>query len=110
MPRKLVTILSLDAVGYSALVAADEALTLKRLRRDRDSIIEPLIVGHGGRVFKWLGDGCLAEFASAVEALDCAIRISAEAKKEELDPPPLAYRLGLHIGDVVEDHGDLMGD
>jgi TolB-like protein len=110
MPRKLVTILSLDAVGYSALVAADEALTLKRLRRDREAMIDPLIASHGGRVFKWLGDGCLAEFPSAVEALHCAVAIAAETRRINLDPPPLTYRFGLHVGDVVDEGGDLMGD
>lgn len=110
MPRKLVTILSLDAVGYSALVATDEALTLKRLRRDRDSIIDPIVARHGGRVFKWVGDGCLAEFASAVEALEATQAIAAAARSTEWQPPPLEYRFGLHVGDVVEENGDLMGD
>jgi adenylate cyclase len=110
MPRKLVTILSLDAVGYSALVAADEASTLKRLRRDRDALIEPHIARHGGRVFKWLGDGCLAEFGSAVEALEATQAIAAAARGGEWQPPPLEYRFGLHVGDVVDENGDLMGD
>jgi adenylate cyclase len=85
-------------------------LTLKRVRRDRDSIIDPIVMRHGGRVFKWLGDGCLAEFASAVEALDCTKAIAREAQRQDLDPPALTYRFGLHVGDVVEDNGDLMGD
>ena len=110
MPRKLVTILSLDAVGYSALVAADESSTLKRLRRDRDTIIDPLVKSHGGRVFKWLGDGCLAEFLSAVEALNCATAIADGVTSGKFDPPPLTYRFGLHVGDVVEENGDLLGE
>jgi len=110
MARKLVAILSLDAVGYSALVAVDEALTLKRLRRDRGDIIDPLVASHGGRVFKWIGDGCLAEFRSAVEAFNCTTAIVAELQQKKLDPPALAYRFGLHVGNVVEEDGALLGD
>lgn len=110
MPRRLVTILSIDAVGYSALVAADEALTLMRFRRDRDGIIEPLVTRHAGRVFKWLGDGCFCEFPSAVEGLNCAMAVAADSARTDFDPPTLTYRFGLHVGDVVEEDGDLLGD
>ena len=73
--RRLAGILAADVVGYSAMVAADEPATLARVRALRTEIIEPVAAAHNGRLFKTMGDGFLLEFASAVEALRCAISI-----------------------------------
>jgi adenylate cyclase len=73
--RRLAAILAADVVGYSAKVGADEPGTLTRVRTLRADVIEPLAATHGGRLFKTMGDGFLLEFASAVQALRCAIAI-----------------------------------
>ena len=73
--RRLAAILAADVVGYSRLVAADEAGTLARLRAARRDVVDPLMAEFKGRVFKVMGDGLLAEFPSAVQALRCAIAI-----------------------------------
>ena len=76
--RRLAGILAADVVGYSAMVGADEPGTLARVRALRTDVIEPLAVAHGGRLFKTTGDGFLVEFASAVQALRCAIAIQEQ--------------------------------
>ena len=72
MQRKLTVILSADVVGYSALMERDEAGTLERLKANRQSIFDPRVAAHGGRVFKLMGDGALVEFGSVVAAVNCA--------------------------------------
>jgi len=103
--RRLAAILVADVVGYSRLVGADESGTLSRLAALRHDIADPLIAGHGGRTFKETGDGFLVEFASAVQAVACA-----RALQEKLDGGPLTLRIGIHVGDVVVQGNDLMGD
>src|SRR5436190_13669788 len=103
--RRLAAILVADVVGYSRLVGADESGTLARLAALRREVADPLIAGHGGRVFKETGDGFLVEFASAVQAVTCA-----RALQEKLDGGPLTLRIGIHVGDVVVQGNDLMGD
>src|SRR5436190_11864735 len=103
--RRLAAILVADVVGYSRLVGADESGTLARLAALRREVADPLIAGHGGRVFKETGDGFLVEFASAVQAVTCA-----RALQEKLDGGPLTLRIGIHLGDVVVQGNDLMGD
>src|SRR4051812_42641064 len=78
--RRLAAILAADVVGYSRLVSADEANALSRLSTLRRDIIEPSIAGHSGRLFKIMGDGFLAEFASAVQAVTCAVAIQTQAE------------------------------
>ncbi len=103
--RRLAAILAADVVGYSRRVAADEAGTLTRLRELREDVIEPAIARHSGRLFKAMGDGFLAEFASAVEAVGCARAI----QQANVDGS-LPLRIGIHVGDVVVQGDDLMGD
>lgn len=105
--RRLAAILAADVVGFSRLIGGDEAGTLARLAALRAEVIDPLTARHGGRVFKTTGDGVLAEFPSAVEALRCAIEIQ-EHQRDAADPLPL--RIGLHQGDVVVQGDDLLGD
>ena len=103
--RRLAAILVADVVGYSKLVGSDEAGTLAQLRALRTDVIEPAIAKHAGRLFKAVGDGFLVEFASAVQAVEAAQAIQQANAEGEL---PL--RIGIHVGDVVVQGDDLMGD
>jgi predicted ATPase/class 3 adenylate cyclase/DNA-binding CsgD family transcriptional regulator len=105
--RRLAGILAADVVGYSAMVAKDEPATLARVRTLRTDVIEPLAATYGGRLFKTTGDGFLAAFASAVQALRCAIAIQERSRAE---PDGLRLRIGVHQGEVVAEGDDLLGD
>ncbi|MEO9189832.1 MAG: tetratricopeptide repeat protein [Acetobacteraceae bacterium] len=105
--RRLAAILVADVVDYSRQVGADETATLERLRAMRRDVIDPLMTEHRGRVFKTMGDGLLAEFPSAVQALRCAIAIQERLRA---DASTLRLRIGLHQGDVVIEGDDLLGD
>ncbi len=112
--RKLAAILAADIVGYSRLAGADEERVLARLRTLRSDLVDPTIAVHGGRVVKRTGDGVLVEFRSVVDAVRCAIDIQLGMAERNVGLPPekrIEYRVGVHIGDVVEERdGDLMGD
>jgi len=112
--RKLAAILASDVVGYSRLTAADEDLTLARLRALRSDLIDPIISVHRGRVVKRTGDGSLVEFRSVVDAVRCAIEVQNGMVERNAGVPPerrIEFRIGIHLGDVVEESdGDLMGD
>jgi adenylate cyclase len=113
LERRLAAILAADVVGYSRLVSADEADALARLGTLRRDIIEPNIAGHSGRLFKIMGDGFFAEFASAVQAISCAlaIQVETEAAASALsDAQKMQLRIGVHVGDVMVEGEDLMGD
>jgi adenylate cyclase len=105
--RRLAGILAADVVGYSAMVGKDEPATLARVRALHAHLIEPLAASHGGRLFKTTGDGFLAAFASAVQALRCAIAIQERLNSE---PDGLRLRIGVHQGEVVAEGDDLLGD
>ena len=111
--RRLAAILAADVVGYSRLVSADERDALARLGALRRDIIEPNIAKYSGRLFKVMGDGFLAEFASAVQAVTCAVAIQKEAEErasELEDIKRMRLRIGIHVGDVIVEGDDLMGD
>ena len=112
--RKLAAILAADVVGYSRLAGVDEELILARLRTLRSDLIDPTIAVHGGRVVNRTGDGILVEFRSVVDAVRCAIEMQLGMAERNAGLPPekrIEYRVGVHIGDVVEESdGDLMGD
>lgn len=113
MQRRLAAILAADVVGYSRLIEADEAATLTALRERRKKILEPLVSKHHGRIVKVMGDGVLIEFGSAVEAVQCAVDLQEEMSKanEGLAPDKaILLRIGVNLGDVVIDGGDLFGD
>jgi adenylate cyclase len=113
MQRKLTAILSADVVGYSGLMEADEAGTLARLKDNRTRIFDPAVSASGGRVFKLLGDGALAEFSSAVSAVECALAIQAAtvvAEPEGEAKKPLRYRIGVNLGEMIVDGDDIYGD
>jgi class 3 adenylate cyclase len=105
--RRLAGILAADVVGYSAMVGTDEPGTFARLRGLRAEVIQPLAATHGGRLFKTTGDGFLVEFASAVQALRCAIAIQDALRAQ---PDGLRLRIGVHQGEVVPEGDDLLGD
>ena len=104
--RRLAGILAADVVGYSTMMSADEATTMARVRSLRTDVIEPLTAAHEGRVFKTTGDGFLAAFASAVQALRCAIAVQ-ETLNAQVDG--LRLRIGVHQGEVVQEDDDLLG-
>jgi adenylate cyclase len=104
--RRLAAILAADVVGYSRLIGADEPGTLAKLLALRSRVIDPQMAAHGGRVFKTTGDGLLAEFASGVHAVQCAVAIQ-QAMREQRD---IDLRIGVHSADVtVQADGDLLG-
>jgi adenylate cyclase len=111
--RKLAAIVALDVVGYSRLMERDEAGTLARLTAHRRERLEPAVARNRGRLVKLIGDGVLLEFASAVDALTATIefqRAMTEANSGRGDEPPIEFRVGVHVGDVIVDGDDLYGD
>jgi len=111
--RRLVAILAADVVGYSRLIERDESGTLERLKAHRKTFIEPLIAEHQGRIVKLMGDGALCEFGSVVDAVACAIatqRGMADREAEVSEDQRIRFRIGINLGDVVSDEGDLYGD
>ena len=112
--RKLAAILVADIVGYSRLAGADEDRILARLRTLRSDLIDPILAVHHGRVVKRTGDGAIIEFRSVVDAVRCAIEVQSGLAERNAGLPPekrIEYRVGIHLGDVVEESdGDLMGD
>jgi adenylate cyclase len=105
MERRLAAILAGDVVGYSRMMAEDETATYQNLRQAFDGIVAPQVDRHLGRIFKTTGDGFLASFASANEALSAAVEIQRNLEKH-----PLKLRIGLNLGDVIEEDGDVFGD
>ena len=111
--RRLAAILAADVVGYSRLMERDESGTLARLKQYRKTHFEPALARHGGRLVKLTGDGALAEFGSAVDALNAAIEFQQAMKaaaREEPEDRRIVFRVGLHVGDVLVDGDDLYGD
>ena len=112
--RKLAAILVSDVVGFSRMTGEDEEGTLERLRGLRSDFVDPSIAAHDGRIVKGTGDGVIAEYRSVVEAARSAIEIQnalAERNAGFTVEAPLVMRIGVHLGDVVEEaDGDLMGD
>jgi adenylate cyclase len=111
--RRLAAILAADVVGYSRLIGADEEGTLSRLKAHRAELIDPKIAEHQGRIVKTTGDGLLAEFSSVVDALRCAAEIQT-AMAESNTPRPtdkrIDLRIGINVGDIVIEDGDIFGD
>jgi adenylate cyclase len=111
--RRLAAILAADVVGYSRLMGSDEEGTLARLKAHRRDIVDPRINEYRGRIVKTTGDGMLVEFASVVNALRCAMEIQRELTERtaEVDPEKrIALRIGINVGDIVVEDGDIYGD
>src|SRR3954469_9154448 len=111
--RRLAAILSADVVGYSRLMGRDENGTLTRLKAMRRDLIDPQIAAHSGRMVKLMGDGALVEFASAVDAVTCAIEIQKLVREHNTPIPEddrIEFRIGINVGDVIVDVDDIYGD
>jgi adenylate cyclase len=111
--RRLAAILAADVVGYSRLMAADEAGTLVELSALRRELIDPKIAEHGGRTVKLMGDGALVEFASVVDALECAVAIQLTVGKRNAPKPEdrrIVFRIGINVGDIIIEGDDIYGD
>src|SRR5262245_59590994 len=111
--RRLAAILAADVVGYSRLMEQDEAGTLAALADRRKAILEPLFAKYRGRVVRLMGDGTLAEFASAVDGVQCSVDIQKamkDANAKLSEDRAIVLRVGLNLGDVVIEDGDLYGD
>ncbi|MGP1395674.1 MAG: adenylate/guanylate cyclase domain-containing protein [Inquilinaceae bacterium] len=112
MSRRLAAIVAADIVGFSRLMGEDEAATLADLKTLR-GLIDPLLATHGGRLVKTTGDGLLAEFASAVAAVDCAIAMQRGAATQAEGRPDhrrLRLRIGVNVGDIAVEDDDIFGD
>lgn len=111
MARRLAAVLAADIAGYSLLIGADEEGTIRSLRGHM-SAIEPAIGLNGGRIVKTMGDGFLAEFPSVVDAVACAETMQRQMAERNAtdDGPRMAFRMGVHVGDIVADGDDILGD
>ena len=111
--RRLAAILAADVVGYSRLMAADEAGTLARLRQLRAEVFEPKIAQFHGRIVGSAGDSLLVEFASAVNAVQCAVEVQEGLGDQNFSLPEdqrMAFRIGVNLGDVIAEDDTIHGD
>ena len=110
--RKLAAIFAADVEGYSRLMGLDEVGTLRTLTAYR-VIIDRLIASHRGRIFNTAGDSLVADFASAVDAVQCAVEVQDTIAKENADRPTgeqMRFRIGIHVGDIIVQGDNLFGD
>src|SRR5215470_508863 len=111
--RRLAAIFAGDIAGYSRLMGADEEGTLSRLNAHRREFLEPKIADYRGRIVKRTGDGVLIEFASAVDATRCAVEIQRGMIERNAPVPQdkrIELRIGIHVGDIIIEDGDIFGD
>jgi adenylate cyclase len=111
--RRLAAILAADATGYSRMMREDETAALALLHQHRSEVIEPAIAKHRGRTVKLMGDGLLAEFSSIVERVSCAAEIQRTMAARNAGSQvqrEMAFRIGVHLGDVIVQGDDLYGD
>jgi adenylate cyclase len=111
--RRLAAILAADVAGYSRLIGADEGGTLQALKAIRAEQIDPTIAAHNGRLVKTTGDGLLVEFGSVVDALRCATEVQASLAERNATVPNdrrIEFRIGINMGDIVVEDGDIFGD
>ena len=111
--RRLAAILAADVVGYSRLMGMDETGTLTALKQHRAMLLDPAIAAHRGRIVKLMGDGVLVEFASVVDAVECAVGIQRGMVERNIDTPDsrrITFRIGVNLGDIIVDDDDIYGD
>ncbi|HZH84270.1 MAG TPA: adenylate/guanylate cyclase domain-containing protein [Phototrophicaceae bacterium] len=108
--RKLAAILAADVVGYSRLMAADEAGTLAALKQHRQTVFEPAVTAHQGRIVKLIGDGTIVEFASVVDAVNCALSVQRSGELRDESQQKIILRIGINLGDVIIEGDDIYGD
>ena len=113
MKRRLAAILATDVVGYSRMMGRDEAGTLAALKAHRAELIDPKAMQYGGQTIKLMGDGALMEFASVVDAVRFAVEVQCAMRDRNADVAEdqrLDFRIGINIGDVIAEDGDIHGD
>jgi adenylate cyclase len=113
MERRLTAIVAADVANYSRLVGDNEEDTLAALKAHRNAFIDPTVHEHRGRIVKTMGDGLLVEFASAVDAVRCAVEIQrgmGERNAGIPDDRQITFRIGVNVGDIVVEDGDIFGD
>jgi TolB-like protein/class 3 adenylate cyclase/Flp pilus assembly protein TadD len=111
--RRLAAILAADVAGYSRLMGGDEEGTFERLKEHRRELVDPKIAEHHGRIVKTTGDGLLVEFASVVDAVRCAVDVQREMANRNIGVPAdrcIKFRIGINVGDIIIDEGDIFGD
>ena len=111
--RRLAAILAADVAGYSRLIGADEEGTLGALKAVRRELADPKIAEHRGRIVKTTGDGILVEFASVVDAVRCAVEVQGAMAERNTAVPTderIEFRIGINLGDIIIDQGDIFGD
>ena len=110
--RRLAAVLAADVAGYSRLMGADEEGTLAALKSIRREVVDPAIASHKGRIVKTTGDGLLVEFASAVDAVTCAMSVQQKMAERNggRSPPHIVFRIGINVGDIIIDEDDIFGD
>src|SRR5436305_11051357 len=111
--RRLAAILAADVAGSCRLIGNDEEGTLAELKALRKTLFDPKIAVHHGRIVKNTGDGALVEFASVVDAVRCADEIQRSMAERNTDVPQdkrIEFRIGIHVGDIIIEHGDIFGD
>ncbi len=113
MEQRLAAVLAADMVGYSRLMEADERGTLERLRTHRAELIDPAIAKNQGNIIKTTGDGMLVEFQSVSDAVRCAAEVQDRMRRRNADVPEarrIQFRVGINLGDIIFDEGDIYGD
>jgi len=111
--RRLAAVLAADVAGYSRLMGRDERGTHAKLKSLRKTFVDPTIAAHRGHIVKTTGDGMLVEFASVVDAVDCAARLQHDMAAQNTDVPydhRIEFRIGIHVGDIIFDDNDIFGD
>ena len=111
--RRLAAVLAGDVAGYSRLMGADEEGTLARMNAHRREFLEPKVAEHRGRIVKKTGDGVLIEFGSAVDAVRYAVEIQRGMMERNASTPQdkrIELRIGIHVGDIIIEEGDIFGD
>ena len=111
--RRLTAILAADVAGYSRLMGIDEEGTLAGLKFHRREVVDPKIGEHRGRIVKTTGDGLLVEFASVVDAVRCAVDVQRRMAERNIGVPAeqrIEFRVGINVGDIIIDEGDIYGD
>jgi adenylate cyclase len=111
--RHLAAIVAADVAGYARLMGTDERGTLLALKAHRADLIDPLVAAHKGQIVKTTGDGLLLSFPSVVEAVSCAVAMQSRMAKRNAGIPGdrrIEFRIGVNIGDVIVERGDVFGD
>jgi adenylate cyclase len=110
--QRLAAVLAADVAGYSRLMGADEVGTLAAFKMHRREVVDPSIAAHNGRIVKTTGDGMLVEFASAVDAVTCAVDVQERMAERAASgaEPRILFHIGIHVGDIIVDDNDIFGD